>query len=248
MSRNMTEEKLIKKIVRVLKYQLSFCEIELLSTVRQQFPTIKSQLRYLKSTRNEKYKELNDSGAVVLGSTLKEIKDAIIVHVATWYWQRNPNIYLQDGAFYAAMKKEWGSWLQGLIAKQMTVLLTQEIERLKAEIEKTKVNQDSKTVDKLRIDAIALIHVYNAIHITEKNKNKIVASYGWTSGQKLKNRYQFFLITGNRTARTIPNTPKRMLNKIRLFESVVELIDENKRERLIDEISILRSYYSIDHE
>lgn len=90
---------------------------------------------------------------------------------------------------------------------------------------------------------IALKLVYENISVTKENANDIIKKYGWTSGPKLYQQYNFYFKRLNRIAN--PDKTKKVLeNKIELFESVVDLVADDKKQQVIDECKILKSHLS----
>lgn len=105
--------------------------------------------------------------------------------------------------------------------------------------------------DKLKVNQIALIHVYEGLQITRENAGEIAAKYGYTaknSGEGLFQDYTNYCSTANRKGRPTPCTLKRLKNKIVLFESVVSHLSDNNKQRAIDEINILRTMFENDYQ
>jgi len=114
-----------------------------------------------------------------------------------------------------------------------------------------------KPEKELTVPQIALIHVYETeaknkgFNITLTNSSEIAAKYGYTSktsGEGLRQDYEFYLSTTNRTARPIPCTPKKLKNKISLFESIVKHLTDKAKQRAIDEINILKTIYENEYQ
>lgn len=97
--------------------------------------------------------------------------------------------------------------------------------------------------EKLKIDQIALKYAYENKQITRENGNEIAKKYGHNSGEKLFQRFTYWLSSTNRKAKPTLFTPKRLKNKIELFESVIPYLSENNKKRAIDEIKILKTIY-----
>jgi hypothetical protein len=98
----------------------------------------------------------------------------------------------------------------------------------------------------LTIDQIALKLVYEGESVTRENADEIILKYGQTSGKKLYQQFNFYLKPANRKA--FPPTKKRLENKIRLFEFVIDLLPSDKQERAKDELKILESQYKAEYQ
>ncbi len=113
-------------------------------------------------------------------------------------------------------------------------------------------SQQTETVtDKLQVNQIALIHVYEGIQITRENAGEIAAKYGYTaknSGEGLFQDYTNYCSTANRKGKPTPCTPKKLKNKIKLFESVVNHLSDNNKQRAIDEINILKTIFENEYQ
>jgi len=94
----------------------------------------------------------------------------------------------------------------------------------------------SKNKPELRIEQIALKYAYEGLRITRENSNTIVKQYGHNSGDKLYNRFTFFSSAANRKGKPLSCTPKKLENKIKLIESVIELLPSDKQGRAKDEV------------
>lgn len=102
--------------------------------------------------------------------------------------------------------------------------------------------------DKMSISEIALKYVYEGVQITRGNSNDIAREYGHTSGEKLFQRYTFFLSTANRKARPHPCTEKKLKNKIELIEKVIDKLPEENRGKALDEVNILKSIFNSEYQ
>jgi hypothetical protein len=98
----------------------------------------------------------------------------------------------------------------------------------------------------LTIDQIALKLVFENVDVTLENADGIISKFGWTSGKKLYQQYNFYSKSVNRKA--IPDTKKTFENKIRLFEFVIDLLPLDKQERAKDELKILQNLYNKEHQ
>lgn len=108
-------------------------------------------------------------------------------------------------------------------------------------------HQTEKPKPELTINQIALIYVYSEIQITRKNGNEIAKKYGHNSGEKLFQRYTFYSSSANRKGKPQPCTPKKLKNKIELLERVFEHLPKDKRNRIKDEISILKKIQEAEY-
>jgi hypothetical protein len=95
------------------------------------------------------------------------------------------------------------------------------------------------------IDQIALKLAYLGEIVTQENANDIIRNYGHTSGKKLYQQVNFFSKRTNRTA--IPDTKKKLENKIRLFQIVIDLLPYDKLQQAKDELKILESQYNAEY-
>lgn len=111
--------------------------------------------------------------------------------------------------------------------------------------------QTETKTDKLKVNQIALIHVYEGVQITRENAGEIAAKYGYTaknSGEGLFQDYTYYCSTANRKGKPTPCTPKKLKNKIELFESVVSYLSDNNKQRAIDEINILKTIFESEYQ
>jgi hypothetical protein len=102
--------------------------------------------------------------------------------------------------------------------------------------------------EKLKIEQIALKYAYEGIQITRENGNEIAKKYGHNSGEKLFQRFTYFLSSANRKAKPTPCTPRKLKNKIELFESVLNHLSENNKKRAIDELNILKTIMENEYQ
>jgi hypothetical protein len=107
---------------------------------------------------------------------------------------------------------------------------------------------EAKTV-KLKVNQIALIYAYKDVHITRVNANEIAAQFGFTakmSGEGLFQDFIKYYSSANRKAKPTPCTPTTLKNKIKLLESVVDYLPDNKKRKANDEINILKLLYDAE--
>ncbi|MBE0390199.1 hypothetical protein [Flavobacterium sp. PL002] len=108
-------------------------------------------------------------------------------------------------------------------------------------IKKKVVSENPKTEKKLTIKQIALKLAYEGINVTDENKNEIIKKYGHNSGDKLMQEFNNVFKTSRRT--TDPNkTLKILQNKIELFESIIELLEVEFKQKAIDECKTLKTH------
>lgn len=102
--------------------------------------------------------------------------------------------------------------------------------------------------EKLKIDQIALKYAYEGLQITRENGNDIAKEYGHNSGEKLFQRFTYYSSSANRKGKPNLCTPKKLDNKIKLIESIIELLPTDKQERAKDEVSILKKIYEAEYQ
>lgn len=100
----------------------------------------------------------------------------------------------------------------------------------------------------LKIDQIALKYVYEGLQITRINHNEIAKQYGHNSGEKLFQRFTYYSSTANRKGKPTPFTQKKLDNKIKLIESIIELLPTDKQGRAKDEVLILKKIYDTEYQ
>lgn len=105
-----------------------------------------------------------------------------------------------------------------------------------------------KQKPELKIDQIALKYAYEGLQITRENGNEIAKEYGHNSGEKLFQRFTYFSSSANRKGKPNLCTPKKLDNKIKLIESIIELLPTDKQQRAKDEVSILKKIYEAEYQ
>lgn len=103
--------------------------------------------------------------------------------------------------------------------------------------QKTGIEQDHEP--KLSVKQIALKHVFDGPKITKINAQKTAESYGYTSGMYLHKQYELHETPTKRTEH--PGTPRKLTEKIKLFESVKSLLAEQSKNEIHDEIRALKN-------
>lgn len=120
-------------------------------------------------------------------------------------------------------------------------------ERIKALNNITLTKLDEENTPKFTMNEIALKFVYEGKTITRDNGNTIAQQYGYNSGEKLFQRFTFYSSTANRKGKPINCTQKKLLNKIELFEKVIETLSDEHKKRAIDEVNILNQIMSSEY-
>lgn len=108
--------------------------------------------------------------------------------------------------------------------------------------------QNNKPKPELTINQIALKYVYLGKQITRENGNEIAKKYGHNSGEKLFQRFTYFSSSANRKGKPNLCTPKKLDNKIKLIESIIDLLPIDKQGRAKDEVSILKQIYEAEYQ
>ncbi|HZX58834.1 MAG TPA: hypothetical protein VFE54_08915 [Mucilaginibacter sp.] len=92
------------------------------------------------------------------------------------------------------------------------------------------------------LSSIAMLCVYNKVHVSRENHDDIAEWYGHSSGHKLMLLYNKF---ANRPYRiTTEDTKKKTETKIELLESVISDVKPEYRQRVIDELETLRKAFN----
>ena len=141
--------------------------------------------------------------------------------------------------------KEWG-YYSGIVNKVDEKV--KKHPRLFATFDKCKHNLPPQPIPELKIDQIALKYAYEGLQITRENGNGIAKKYGHNSGEKLFQRFTYFSSSANRKGKPNLCTPKKLDNKIKLIESIIELLPTDKQERAKDEVSILKKIYEAEYQ
>jgi hypothetical protein len=97
------------------------------------------------------------------------------------------------------------------------------------------------SLQRLKIKQIALIHIYEKKSISRENSSGIAEKYGYfskNSGEKLYQEYIFYSSNANRKA--VPETKLMLRNKIELFESILEHLEDKAKAWATDEINLLK--------
>lgn len=102
-----------------------------------------------------------------------------------------------------------------------------------------------------KVKQVALIHAYEGTQITRLNAGEIAAKFGYTSknsGEGLFQDYTAYSSSTFRKSKPTPCTPKKLKNKIELFESIVEHLTDRAKSRAEDEIKILKTLFENEYQ
>ncbi len=124
--------------------------------------------------------------------------------------------------------------------------LQEQLEYWKQELKtlSPKKTKKSPETPRLSVKQIALIHIYEEKQITRDNAGEIAAEHDYKakySGEGLFQDYSFYCSTANRKGQPTDCTKRKLTNKIKLFESIVNHLSDTKRQRATDEINILKT-------
>jgi hypothetical protein len=114
------------------------------------------------------------------------------------------------------------------------------IELLQAVQDEAEAEYYPKSTPQLSLSQVALQYVWEGRVINLQNCNQIAGNHGYSSGNALYNRYCTFSSAAFRKA-TSDLTKKQLKNKIRLFESVMNLLPEKRKHIALQEITILQN-------
>lgn len=131
---------------------------------------------------------------------------------------------------------------------QIKLSILKAFEKTQPNIEPLPPQPIVKQKPELKIDQIALKYAYEGLQITRGNGNEIAKKYGHNSGEKLFQRFTYFSSSANRKGKPNLCTPKKLDNKIKLIESIIELLPTDKQERAKDEVSILKKIYEAEYQ
>jgi hypothetical protein len=92
------------------------------------------------------------------------------------------------------------------------------------------------------ISQIALKYAYESLPITRKNANDIAEKYGHKSGEKLFQKFTEYSSRLNRIGD--PESEKKLKYKIKLIESVINILPNDKQNSVKDEVAILQNIYN----
>jgi len=120
--------------------------------------------------------------------------------------------------------------------------------KYKAEILKDKIDSGliKKNDLKLTLKQIALKYIYEDRTISRQNGNEIAKEYGQESGEGLYHHFIYFTIKANRTGNP-DKTSRALKSKIKLFESVIEILPNIKKQRALDELNVLKLIFKDEY-
>jgi len=102
-----------------------------------------------------------------------------------------------------------------------------------------KLTGSKPDTEKLSLRQVALINFYEGNRISRENASEIATKYGYKSGQKLYQYYSFYLKNTNRRAYDL-GSENKLINKIKLFESILKYLSDKGKALALDEIKILK--------
>jgi len=99
--------------------------------------------------------------------------------------------------------------------------------------------------NELSLSQLALKLVYQGIQMNRNSAGDIAAKYGF-QGDSLYNKFLEYSNRTDRKAQPYPYTKVTLRNKIKLFESVIEMLPKEKSTQAIDELNILLNFFKTD--
>ena len=186
--------------------------------------------------------EMYDKGKV------RELAESIMNKQITGY-----ELLCRDIDFVNKVKSE--AEKEGYNKNILQYLLNHDPEYCQAEtviklIEGTGVNT-IQPVKGLGLNQIALIYFYERNQITRENAGGIAAKNDYTSknsGEKLFQNYTKYCDNSNRKDKPILCTPKKLKNRIKLFESILNHLTDKARQWATDEIEMLKTIYETEYQ
>jgi hypothetical protein len=103
------------------------------------------------------------------------------------------------------------------------------------------INNKSDVIDKLTINQIALMYVYENRVVTRENCNSEIVKFGYTSGEKLYQKFTYYSSRVNRKGIPSNCTPKILENKIKLIEKVIKMLSNDCKKQAIAELNTLKT-------
>ncbi|TDP02201.1 hypothetical protein [Flavobacterium sp. 245] len=169
-------------------------------------------------------------------SVSQEMYDFIFAIENTNYYYKMYKDIIESTNEYASAQEIERKIIQirMIFPKIISFLETKKNELIQLETEKIKI-------EKLSVKQIALKLVYEGVVVSKENANEIIQKYGYTSGHNLYQEYN--KVWSSKKRITDPNeTLKVLQNKIDLFESVAEIVSPELKEKVEDEIKLLKNY------
>lgn len=118
------------------------------------------------------------------------------------------------------------------MSQNVTVSKTNEISK-----NKTVTNISNKS---LTLKEVALYLFYSGTNVNTKNRDNLAKKYGFENGNKLYQNYNFWSQKSNRYH--YPGSKQKLKNQIKRIEKVLDLLPENKKSRVVQELKSLRSH------
>ncbi len=103
----------------------------------------------------------------------------------------------------------------------------------------------------LKVKQIALLYCYEGKQITRENADQIASDYGYISkdsGEGLYQDYLFFMLESNRTLEPSSITKRTLNNKIKLFESILDILPVEFKHLAEKDIKKLQKIYFNQYE
>lgn len=101
--------------------------------------------------------------------------------------------------------------------------------------------ENKEKAAKLTLPQIALIFCYESKSITRSNMNEYAKDYGHNSGEKLYQKFSKYSSRQNRIG--LEASKKLNLNKLELFEKVIQNLQGEPKERATDEMKTFKAAF-----
>lgn len=169
----------------------------------------------------------------------------IIDEVNTFYTQAKDQLFSNDHLPAYSNEREL---MHNVAARCFDVMFYKFFRRLKINphLELTGLDKATPATSgkaSLSLRKIALIHVYRGVPITRENCNEIALENGYKSGEKLRILYGEYKSASNRKGTPTPCTPRKLRNKIDLFESVLPHLSDADKQRALSDIQTLNTHF-----
>lgn len=132
---------------------------------------------------------------------------------------------------------------EGVVMFEPIIISDLELYRL---LDKKHDNDEKQSGDnlykKLKVKQIALIYVYKNKQITLENASQICSEFGYNSKTSGKGLYDDYLVFSKRlNRRAIPDPPSKtkIINKINLFNGILDCLEPSEKEELIKDVNEL---------
>jgi len=214
-------------------------EINFLEDQLQEFETEQEAIMYLNYCMNEFEKKPID----IWMRTIDHHNQ-----IGKIYGYDDLSLELGTFGFYITDPDEEVSFNETTYGMKLEMTLHDFIRQCERLLKYHKHQQNKIKREGLSLPQIAIIHVYNGNQITRVNGDEIAKQHNHTSGEKLFQHYSFYSSATNRKGKPTPCTPKRLKNKIDLFESILQHLNDSAKQRANDEIKILKSIYENEYQ